>query len=156
MRFKAILFVILCSFFLTACTFTKEKEPSGTLSSINLFLYRTDSIKSQPELIDVTVDPESLNSTVSEIDKAEPANIPEADRLDRIYILQLSYESNGAVVETKYFLYILDDSQNHYIKPFDMTSDYNVDKYDTRQKETILRMIGTDNWKRLSTSILNS
>jgi hypothetical protein len=157
---RSILLIVFCSVLLTSCIpSTKlnppsDGQPQGTLTSINISLYRIDSVKPQPELIEVEVDPGTMDSAVKEIKDAEPANLPEITQLEQIYFLQFSYETNGTVVKTEYYMYIIDDRQNHYIKPFELTSDYSVNTYDPIEKDAILRMIGADNWKKLSLSVV--
>ncbi|MFI2856005.1 hypothetical protein ACH6EH_02570 [Paenibacillus sp. JSM ZJ436] len=155
---KSILLVqmLLCSMLLISCSVPERtnqgNEPEEVLSGINISIYNDNSIKPQPELFDVESEADLLSTTVREIENADPApvTIPTIDEINRILILEFTYEKKGETTsKTDYYIMIWDNSEKYYIKKFTMTRDFYYDKYDERAKEKILQSVGSDNWRSI-------
>lgn len=134
----------LCILMLTAC----HSSSSPPLSMIDVSLYRTESTRAQPELIDIISDTAKLDTVAHQISEAVPvAKIPGADKIDRLYVLQCSYDSAGKVAHTDSYMYAVAEDQSAYIKPFKLTSGYSVDLFDSEAKSALWHKIGTEGWK---------
>lgn len=128
----------------------QSNEPEEVLSSIQTLLYRDDSNKSQPELIDVEYEASLLSATVREIEGAEtaPATLPTIDEISRIYILEFFYEKDDVTASKRdHYIVVWNNDGSYYIKKFIMTSDYHFDKFDDQAKAEILQHAGADNWR---------
>ncbi len=84
MLIRVAILLTLCSMLLISCSVSKETIESQSLQypmSVNVSLYRSDSIKPQPELIDVISDAKLLETATKEIQNADPnATIPMAEK----------------------------------------------------------------------------
>ncbi|KOR90760.1 hypothetical protein AM231_12165 [Paenibacillus solani] len=112
-------------------------------------LYRTDSTKVQPELINVVGvdDPHLLKQANDWKKEGVQATLPSPDKIDHIYVLQYSYE--GANPKSEYYMYVTNSEGNNYIKQFEYNGSY--DSYqDSLKKEDVIKKIGLDGWKKVS------
>ncbi|MGG3279477.1 hypothetical protein [Paenibacillus solani] len=148
--------VLLIVSFMPACSKAGDNKNQETHNqnptTINISLYRTDSTKVQPELINVVGvgDPHLLKQAYDwkkDGIQSIQAALPYPDKIDRIYVLQYSYE--GANPRSEYFMYVTDSEGNNYIKQFEYNGSY--DSYQgSLKKEDILNKIGLDGWKKVS------
>jgi hypothetical protein len=129
---------------------TYKSSSNGVLTTVNVSLYRGDSYKPQPELINVLNSSEELKKIENWLDSGEPVGMPLVHQIQQIYTLQLTYESNGHVIDTDYYMYMNDVNDNIYLKRFDITPAYNVDKYDHTMDSFIMEWLGPDGWSKVS------
>ncbi len=52
-------------------------------------------------------------------------------------------------------MYVSDMNGNYFIKRFKMMTQYSFDNYNTSEKELLLQNIGYNDWKPLSSPLLN-
>ncbi|MFD2671266.1 hypothetical protein [Marinicrinis sediminis] len=132
---------------------SQEKQSKAKLTNIHILYYHPQSIKPQPELIDVEYESSQLLTTLMEVEEAgsEPQSVilPAWNQIKRIYILDYVYESDSITSESDHEMLLWDNDGNYYIKPFVMTSDYLYDTYNEKTKEEILHRVGSDNWKSI-------
>ncbi|WP_154665923.1 hypothetical protein [Paenibacillus pinihumi] len=159
MLIRVAILLTLCSMLLISCSVSKETIESQSLQypmSVNVSLYRSDSIKPQPELIDVISDAKLLETATKEIQNADPnATIPMAEKINSISYLQFSYKTEGINTRTEDYMYVSDMNGNYFIKRFKMMTQYSFDNYNTSEKELLLQNIGYNDWKPLSSPLLN-
>lgn len=160
MLIRVTVILILCSMLLISCSASKETTESLSLQYPTLVyasLYRSDSIKPQPELVDViSHNAKLLETATKEIQNIDPnATIPTAEQIDSIFYLQFSYESEGITERTEDYMYVSDMDGNYFIKRFKMMPQYSLDKYNTSEKELLLQNIGYNDWKPLTSPLLN-
>lgn len=150
LRMLFIMALLIVSF-LPACSKVEDNKNQETLNqnptTIYISLYRTDSTKVQPELIEMVGDPHLLKQANEWKKDGIQVTLPSPDKVDRIYVLQYSYE--GADPKSEYYMYVTDSEGNNYIKQFE----YN-DSYESYQgslkKEDILNKIGPEDWHKVS------
>lgn len=70
----------------------KETVPRGDL--VYIHIYRSDSIKAQPELMLIENDQVLLNSMKEWIKTGIPTELPEFDSIDKIYVFQFDHPSS--------------------------------------------------------------
>ncbi|GAB6989868.1 hypothetical protein [Paenibacillus pini] len=160
MLIRVIVLLTLCSVLLISCSNSKETTESRSLqypTLVNVSLFRSDSIKPQPELVDVISDNAKLLETeTKEIQNIDPnANIPTAEQIDSIYYLQFSYEREGVTERSEDYVYVSDMDGNYFIKKFKMVPQYSLDKYNASEKKLLLQNIGYNDWKPLTSPLLN-
>ncbi|SDJ85594.1 hypothetical protein [Paenibacillus typhae] len=143
--------IMLIILFLAACSKVGDTNYQSmndqTPTTVYISIYKTDSTKVQPELIDMIGDHKLLNQFNIWKKDGIQTSLPSHEKVDRIYILQYSYE--GADPKSEYYMYVTDKEGNYYLKQFD----YN-DSYQSYQasldKEGILNKIGSENWHKVS------
>lgn len=160
MLIRVTVLLTLCSMLLISCSASKETTESPSLqypTLVYVSLYRSDSIKPQPELVDViSHNAKLLETATKEIQNVEAnATIPTAEQIDSIFYLQYSYEREGITERTEDYMYVSDMDGNYFIKRFKMMPQYSLDKYNTSEKELLLQNIGYNDWKPLTSPLLN-
>lgn len=157
MLIKVSILLTVCSMLLISCSVSKVTNESLSLqypTLANVSLYRSDSIKPQPELISAQSDAKLLEAAVKEIQAAAPpTTIPAAQKIDAIFYFQFSYETKGSAKAEDY-MYVSDIDGNYFIKSFKMMSRYSIDNYDEKEKELLLQDIGYDGWQPLASPLL--
>ncbi|UQZ33634.1 hypothetical protein C2I18_08825 [Paenibacillus sp. PK3_47] len=152
MKIRFIFPIILISVLIfTACSKgadNKEQSLHNQIpTTIYISLYRTDSTKIQPELIDMVGDSQLLKQFYNWKKDGIQTSLPSFEKVDRIYILQYSYE--GADSNSEYYMYVTDNEGNNYIKQFEYNDSY--ESYQASLKrEDILDKIGSDDWLKVS------
>lgn len=150
------LMVLLIVSLLSACSkagHNNNQEIHNQIpTTIYISLYKTDSTKVQPELISVVgvEEPHLLkqaNDWRNEGMQSIQVTLPSLDKIDRIYVLQYSYE--GADPKSEYDMYVTDREGNNYFKQFEYNGSY--DSYQgSLKKEDIVNKVGLDGWKSVS------
>ncbi|AIQ53417.1 hypothetical protein [Paenibacillus sp. FSL R7-0331] len=143
--------ILLIILLLTACSKGGETnhQPMNNQIPTNIYIsiYKTDSTNVQPELIDMIGDHKLLKQFYIWKEDGIQTSLPSHEKVDRIYILQYSYE--GADPKSEYYMYVTDKDGNYYLNQFD----YN-DSYESYQasldKEGILNKIGSEDWHEVS------
>lgn len=140
--------VLLIASFMPACSKVEDSKNQETRNqnptTIYISLYRTESTKVQPELIDVISTPQLLKQANEWKKDSIQANLPSPGKVVRIYLLQYSYE--GVNPKSEYYMYVTDSEGNNYIKQFE----YNDSYQGSLKKEDILNKIGPDGWNKVS------
>ncbi|MBH5319111.1 hypothetical protein I6N90_14990 [Paenibacillus sp. GSMTC-2017] len=158
MLIRVAILLTLCSMLLISCsvsTNTNENQSLQYPTIVYIYIYRSDSIKPQPELISVISEAKLLETVTKEIQNADPhATIPTAEKIDSIFYFQFSYETKGITTRTEDYIYVSDMNGNYFIKSFKMMPQYDFDNYNTSEKELLLRNIGFNDWKSLSSPLL--
>ncbi|WP_438350045.1 hypothetical protein ACP8HI_05080 [Paenibacillus sp. FA6] len=149
---RLLLFISVCVITLTTYIVvnTFNTSTSSEITSVNMSLYRDDSNKPQPELVNVLYSSEELKKIENWLDSGDPAGMPLVHQIQQIWTLQLAYESEGKVIETDYYMVVNDMNGNIYLKRFDMTSAYSLDKYDHSIDSFILKWLGPKGWSKVS------
>lgn len=87
--FLRISIILLCCMMLISCSDTEKStdqeavEGLLTPTQVNIFIYRSDSIKPQPELIALEDDPKHLNAATIEIQYAKPTTFSTPDKISK-------------------------------------------------------------------------
>lgn len=129
------------------------EEESGALEMVNIYLYRNDSHRVQPELINVQNDPDMLKTAVQWAQHGESEPLPKAEEIERMYVFQYQFR-NGDTIQDVYYMYVTDMSNKQYMKEFEWSLNKDTDKFDASEKERILHLIGLEGWKKVSASEL--
>ncbi|WP_246059283.1 hypothetical protein [Paenibacillus lautus] len=119
-------------------------------------MYRNDSSRVQPELIIVQSDPDLLKTAARWAQNGEAGPLPKIQEVKQMYVFQFQYR-NGDTIQDVYYMYVTDMNNEHYMKEFEGSLKKDTDKFDDLEKERLLRLIGLEDWKRVSASdLLNS
>jgi hypothetical protein len=155
----ALLYVVLIASLITSCSPRNQdriEEESGKLDMINIYLYRNDSSRVQPELINVQSDPYLLKTAAQWAQSGEPEELPKIQEIKQMYIFQYQFR-NGDTIQDVYYMYVTDTSNEQYMKEFEGSLKKDTEKFDASEKERILNLIGLEGWKKVSASdLLNS
>ncbi|OOC59481.1 hypothetical protein BBD40_23745 [Paenibacillus ihbetae] len=123
---------------------------------VNIYLYRNDSGRVQPELINVQSDPDLLKTAAQWAKSGEPEELPNAQEIKQMYVFQFQFR-NGDTIQDVYYMYVTDTSNKQYMKEFEGSLKKDTDKFDDLEKERILHLIGLEGWKKVSASeLINS
>lgn len=155
---KVLLCVVLVALIVTSCSPRNQDqiEESVKLDMINIYMYRNDSSRVQPELINVQSDPDLLRNAAQWAQGGEPEPLPNIQEIKQMYVFQFQFR-NGDTIQDVYYMYITDTNNEHYMKEFDGSLKKDTDKFDASEKERILNLIGLEGWKKVSASdLLNS
>ncbi len=154
-----LLYVVLVAALITSCSprnHDRIEEDSGVLEIVNIYLYRNDSGRVQPELINVQSDPDLLRTAAQWAKSGEPEELPNAQEIKQMYVFQFQFR-NGDTIQDVYYMYVTDTSNEQYMKEFEGGLKKDTDKFDDLEKERILNLIGLEGWKKVSASaLLNS
>jgi len=154
-----LLCVVLVALNVTSCSprnHDRIEEESGALEIVNIYLYRNDSGRVQPELINVQSDPDLLKTAAQWAKSGEPEELPNAQEIKQMYVFQFQFR-NGDTIQDVYYMYVTDTSNKQYMKEFEGSLKKDTDKFDDLEKERILNLIGLESWKKVSASdLLNS
>lgn len=155
---KVLLCVVLVGLILTSCSPRNQNqiEESVKLDMINIYMYRNDSSRVQPELINVQSDPDLLRNAAQWAQSGEPEQLPNIQEIKQMYVFQFQFR-NGDTIQDVYYMYVTDTSNEQYLKEFEGSLKKDTDKFDASEKERILNLVGLEGWKRVSASdLLNS
>lgn len=149
------MYVVLVASLLTSCSPRNPDriEESGSLEMVNIYLYRNDTHRVQPELINVQSDPDLLRNAAQWAQNGEPEQLPNIQEIKQMYVFQFQFR-NGDTVQDVYYMYVADTSNEQYMKEFEGSLKKNTDKFDASEKERILNLIGLEGWKKVSASDL--
>lgn len=154
-----LLYLLLVTLLITSCSPRNQdgtEEESGTLEMINIYLYRNDSHRVQPELIIVQSDPDVLKTAAQWAQRGESEPLPETQEIEQMYVFQYQFR-NGDTIQDVYYMYVTDTSTKQYMKEFEESLRKDTDKFDASEKERILNLVGLEGWKKVSASdLLNS
>lgn len=126
------------------------------MDMINIYMYRNDSSRVQPELINVQSDPDLLKTAARWAQNGEAGPLPKIQEVKQMYVFQFQYR-NGDTIHDVYYMYVTDMNNEHYMKEFEGSLKKDTDKFDDLEKERILNLIGLEGWKKVSASdLLNS
>ncbi|WP_456289328.1 hypothetical protein M1D70_05215 [Paenibacillus sp. AK002] len=120
---------------------------------INIYMYRNDSSRVQPELINVQSDPDLLRNAAQWAQSGEPEQLPKIQEIKQMYVFQFQFR-NGDTIQDVYYMYVTDTSNEQYMKEFEGSLKKDTDKFDASEKERILHLIGLEGWKKVSVSDL--
>ncbi|VTR60667.1 Uncharacterised protein [Actinobacillus pleuropneumoniae] len=120
---------------------------------INIYMYRNDSSRVQPELINVQSDPDLLRNAAQWAQSGEPEQLPNIQEIKQMYVFQFQFR-NGDTIQDVYYMYVTDTSNEQYLKEFEGSLKKDTDKFDASEKERILNIVGLEGWKRVSASDL--
>lgn len=118
---------------------------------VNIYLYRNDSSRVQPELINVQSDPDLLKTAAQWAQSGEPEQLPKIQEIKQMYVFQFQF-GNGDTIQDVYYMYVTDTSNGQYMKEFEGSLKKDTDKFDASEKERILNLIGLEGWKKVSAS----
>lgn len=156
---KVLLCVVLVALIITSCSSRNQdriEEESGKLDIVNIYMYRNDSSRVQPELINVQSDPDLLKTAAQWAQSGEPEELPNAQEIKQMYVFQYQFR-NGDTIQDVYYMYVTDTSNEQYMKEFEGSLKKDTEKYDASEKERILNLIGLEGWKKVSAlTLLNS
>ncbi len=155
---KVLLCVVLVVLILTSCSPRNQDqiEESVKLDMINIYMYRNDSSRVQPELINVQSDPDLLRNAAQWAQSGEPEQLPNIQEIKQMYVFQFQFR-NGDTIQDVYYMYVTDTSNEQYMKEFEGGLKKDTDKFDASEKERILNLVGLEGWKKVSASeLLNS
>ncbi|WP_223260639.1 hypothetical protein [Paenibacillus ihbetae] len=154
-----LLYLLLVTLLITSCSprnHDRIEEESGALEIVNIYLYRNDSGRVQPELINVQSDPDLLKTAAQWAKSGEPEELPNAQEIKQMYVFQFQFR-NGDTIQDVYYMYVTDTSNKQYMKEFEGSLKKDTDKFDDLEKERILHLIGLEGWKKVSASeLINS
>lgn len=153
-----MLYVVLVASIITSCSPRNQEriEESGSLEMVNIYLYRNDTHRVQPELINVQSDPDLLRNAAQWPQSGEPEQLPNIQEIKQMYVFQFQFR-NGDTIQDVNYMYVTDTSNEHYMKEFEGSLKKDIDKFDASEKEWILNLIGLEGWKKVSASdLLNS
>ncbi|ANY76506.1 hypothetical protein BBD41_09485 [Paenibacillus ihbetae] len=126
------------------------------MEMINIYLYRNDFHRVQPELINVQSDPDVLKTAAQWAQRGESEPLPETQEIEQMYVFQYQFR-NGDTIQNVYYMYVTDTSNKQYMKEFEGSLRKDTDKFDASEKERILHLIGLEGWKKVSASeLINS
>lgn len=112
-KFIMLIFILIIIIFSLPYIFSFLKYQSmndQTPTTVYSSIYKTDSTKVQPELIDMIGDHKLLNQFNIWKKDGIQTSLPSHEKVDRIYILQYSYE--GADPKSEYYMYVTDKEGN--------------------------------------------
>lgn len=154
-----LLYVVLVAALITSCSPRNQgriEEESGKLDIVNIYMYRNDSGRVQPELINVQSDPDLLKTAAQWAQSGEPEELPNIQEIKQMYVFQYQFR-NGDTIQDVYYMYVTDTSNEQYMKEFEGSLKKDTDKFGDLEKERILNLIGLEGWKKVSASdLLNS
>jgi hypothetical protein len=148
-----LLYVVLVASIITSCSPRNQdriEEESG-LEMINIYMYRNDSSRVQPELINVQSDPNLLKTAAQWAQSGESEQLPNIQEIKQMYVFQFQFR-NGDTIQDVNYMYVTDTSNEHYMKEFEGSLKKDIDKFDASEKEWILNLIGLEGWKKVSAS----
>ena len=85
---------------------------------VNIYLYRNDSHRVQPELINVHSDPDVLKAAAQWAQRGESEPLPETQEIEQMYVFQFQFR-NGDTIQDVYYMYVTDTSNEQYMKEFE-------------------------------------
>jgi len=149
----ALLYVVLVASLLTSCSPRNPDriEESGSLEMVNIYLYRNDTHRVQPELINVQSDPDLLRNAAQWAQSGEPEQLPNIQEIKQMYVFQFQFR-NGDTIQDVYYMYVTDTSNEQYMKEFEGSLKKDTDTFDASEKERILNLVGLEGWKRIPAS----
>lgn len=152
---KVLLCVVLVGLILTSCSPRNQDqiEESVKLDMINIYMYRNDSSRVQPELINVQSDPDLLRNAAQWAQSGEPEQLPNIQEIKQMYVFQFQFR-NGDTIQDVYYMYVTDTSNEQYMKEFEGSLKKDTGKFDASEKERILNLVGFEGWKKVSASEL--
>lgn len=151
----ALLYAVLVASLLTSCSPRNPDriEESGSLEMVNIYLYRNDTHRVQPELINVQSDPDLLRNAAQWAQSGESEPLPETQEIEQMYVFQYQFR-NGDTIQNVFYMYVTDTSNEQYMKEFEGSLKKDTDKFDASEKERILNLVGFEGWKKVSASDL--
>ncbi|WP_088834678.1 hypothetical protein [Paenibacillus tyrfis] len=120
--------------------------PANDIRLIDIHLYRSDSYKTQPELINVFSDEKEKNNVIhwiNTIHKRQDVIMPD---INKIYVLQFHYPNGNSEI-SKYLAYVEDSKGNYYAKKFEMTAElFNYEAFTKEVLASVIEKIGEKDW----------
>ncbi|WP_163858913.1 hypothetical protein [Paenibacillus elgii] len=154
---KYVYFLILI-FLLPGCSLATNENinnnqalsdvfPANDLRLINIHLYRSDSYKTQPELINVFFDEKEKNNVIQWINSIHKRQEQIMSKgINEIYILQFEYPDGNSEV-SKYLVYAKDSKGNYYAKKFEMTAElFNYEAFTKEMLASVIGKMGGKDW----------
>ncbi|MBB3108714.1 hypothetical protein FHS18_000742 [Paenibacillus phyllosphaerae] len=130
---------------------TEAASDSGQLASVLVSIYRSDSIKAQPELIQAIHEPDELQSVENWMASGTESTLPPEDQLGRIFTYSLGYENDeGQVVRYVSYMVVESADGKRLFKPYEIKPAYNLDHYEDAMLGSIIELIGKQGWKLAS------
>ncbi|QOT13578.1 hypothetical protein JNUCC32_20040 [Paenibacillus sp. JNUCC32] len=123
------------------------------MEMVNIYLYRNDTHRVQPELINVQSEPDLLRNAAKWAQSGESEPLPETQEIEQMYVFQYQFR-NGDIIQDVYYMYVTDTSNEQYMKEFEGSLKKDTDKFDASEKERILNLVGFEGWKKVSASDL--
>ncbi len=120
------IFILVLIFLSNGCSIATNEDinsnqsfsdsfPANDIRLIDIHLYRSDSYKTQPELINVFSDEKEKNNVIhwiNTIHKRQDVIMPD---INKIYVLQFHYPNGNSEI-SKYLAYVEDSKGNYYAK----------------------------------------
>lgn len=119
------------------------------LHSIGVSEYRLDSLpyKAQPEFLVFLSEEEEKNRILRWMETAKNKTDISQVKIKKIYVLQFQYQIGEQVVDSKYLAYVEDSNGAFYVKPFEkMVPELNLEKFTEKDIDSIMKILGKDNW----------
>ena len=160
---KSLALIIIFAFFLYGCndsvyvsndkkntSTSLEDRKEYTLINVNIFLYREDSYKPQPELIIAESEKERLQQYEVLTDINSKIQLPENIEIKSIFVISYYFGKDGVVKQQKDSMYIRSEDEKHYIKPFTFAITYLLDRFKKEDIDNLLDNIGNKDWVEIN------
>ncbi|MEJ8548835.1 hypothetical protein [Brevibacillus borstelensis] len=115
------------------------------LHAINYFIYRSDSIKAQPEFMGILFEEEEKKNMLQWLEKASEITVL-TQKVKEILWFDFEYQIGKQVVDRKYLAYVQDENGRFYVKSFEVVKELNLEEFTEESIEPILQILGKDNW----------
>lgn len=131
---------------------------TNLLKSVEVSKYRSDSIKSQPELINVYSEQAELEKIKKWVMSASNTTTAVSSPIDSIFLYRFIYQGLNNIEEQKMLIYVKDRNNDVFIHQISADSLSTIGSFDTFHEEdllTIMSYIGGDGWYKTSELIMN-
>lgn len=153
MRNKKTAYLITSLFLaitLLACSKSKSSEAkiseSSNLTKLNIYLYKDNPSKTQPEQIASIDNVHSLSTWDSAFEEKGKETLPAKD-IKGIFLYEKEY-AKGKSMQVKCFIFVKFEDGSGYYKEFLLTEKFEVQNYTKQSGEELIKKLGRDNWGR--------
>lgn len=121
-------------------------------------MYRTNSIRVQPELINVYFEQSEIEKIKSWIMNTTNATTSISSSINSIFLYKFIYQGLNNIEEEKMLVYVIDQNNDVFIHQISADTLRKINSFDTFQEKdrsTILSYIGEDDWYKTNDLIMN-
>ncbi|MDR9856192.1 hypothetical protein RJP21_21550 [Paenibacillus sp. VCA1] len=131
---------------------------NNSLKSVEISMYRTNSIRVQPELINVYFEQSEIEKIKSWIMNTTNATTSISSSINSIFLYKFIYQGLNNIEEEKMLVYVIDQNNDVFIHQISADTLRKINSFDTFQEKdrsTILSYIGEDDWYKTNDLIMN-
>lgn len=131
---------------------------NNSLKSVEISMYRTNSVRVQPELINVYFEQPEIEKIKNWIMNATNTTTSISSSINSIFLYKFIYQGLNNIEEQKILVYVKDQNNDVFIHQISVDTLRKINSFDTFQEKdrsTIISYIGEDDWYKTNELIMN-